>query len=337
MMTIPNPTELGVTPFDPHSAPLEQRVAVGRLARDAHAHANPGDPPLVPEQEAVAMTHHGPDQRVEQFVVWDGDRALGWARMNYDLKQNMHAAHAWIAVHPDARLRGLGTRLWWAVREVAGRESRRVIMSSTSSRSPAGEAFARHLGAEPALPMRESQLDLNALDADLLARWQSRPDGDPYRLHVWRTVPDGYLARVADMFMVMNTAPRGDLDMEDYTITPEMIRAWERMIEEQGEVRFLMATEDVHSGQLDAFTEVFWQPERAALVYQAGTAVRPMARGLGLGKWVKAAMLEHVQAQCPGARFVRTGNAHVNAAMLGINVALGFTEWGRHTEWQLKL
>lgn len=65
-------------------------------------------------------------------------------------------------------------------------------------------------------------------------------------------------------------------------------------------------------------------------------AVRPSARGQGLGKWLKAAMLERIPAEYAGAEYVRTGNAEENAAMLGINVSLGFRPWAQTTEWQLK-
>lgn len=337
MTTIPNPTGLEVTPFEPTTATQEQRLAVGQLLADAFAFVNPDDPPLLPEKEAISLGQLSPDERAAHFVVWDGSRALAWGRIEYDLYQNTHAASVRLYVHPQARRRGLGTRVWAALREVAEREGRRVVMAGTSSRSPAGEAFARHLGAEAALPNRQSQLDLGALDGGLLARWQARPAGDPYHLHVWRIIPDAYLERMADIMMVMNTAPRGDLDVEDWTITPGMIRAWDAMLDEQGEVRVLMAVEDTRSGQLDAYTEVFWQPERGTILYQGATGVRPVARGLGLGKWVKAAMLEHVRAQFPAVRLVRTNNANVNEAMLGINVALGFREWASFTEWQLRL
>ena len=67
------------------------------------------------------------------------------------------------------------------------------------------------------------------------------------------------------------------------------------------------------------------------------SAVFVAARGLGLGKWLKAAMLKHVQAHCPGARWIQTNNADENAAMLGINVKMGFQPWAQFTEWQLKL
>ncbi len=283
------------------------------------------------------LTWVEPDERLEQFVVWQDDQALAWSRVFYELRENTHVAMIRIVVHPKARRVGLGTRLWAAARKVAVRESRTVILGMTSSRSPAGEAFARHVGAEAALPNRQSELDLEALDAGLLTLWKTRPDGDPYQLHVWHTIPDEYLERMAEMMMVMNTAPRGDLDVEDSTVTPQTIRAGEAMDAGAGYQHLRMAVEDVRSGQLDGFTEMFYQPERAVMLYQGATAVRPAARGQGLGKWLKAAMLERARTEFPLARCLRTDNAEVNDAMLGINVALGFKECASNTSWQLKL
>jgi len=328
---------LTVTPFDPVAASPEMRLALGRLLTAAHAVAYPDDPPLVPETEAVGLTHQTPDEGMRQFAVWDGDEALGWARLDFGLKENRHAAHARLVVHPGHRRRGLGRALALTVGEAAREEGRRLVTFGTTSNAPAGEAFARRLEAEPALNMRQSQLVLEDVSAELLDLWTTRPEADAYRLHTWERVPEEFLTRAADLMMVMNTAPRGDLDVEDWTITPEMIRAWEAMITESGEVRFLMAAEDTRSGELAGYTEVFWTPQRASLVYQGATAVRPSARGQGLGKWLKAAMLRRVQTHCPGARFVRTNNANENAAMLGINVALGFAPWASFTEWQLRL
>ncbi|GAA5513481.1 mycothiol acetyltransferase [Deinococcus carri] len=331
---------LTVTPFDPVAATPGARLAVGRLLAECYAYAYPEDPPMLPEREALSLTHVTPDEASRHFVVWDGpegERALGWARLDYGLRENLHAAHARLLVHPDHRRRGLGRALAAALKAAARQEGRRLVTFGTTSKAPAGEAFARTLGAEAALPMRQSRLDLGAVPDTLLDAWTARPDADPYRLHLWERLPDDFLTRAADLMMVMNTAPRGDLDVEDWTITPEMVRAWESMIEEAGERCFFLAAEDTRSGQLAGYTEVLWSPERAALVYQGATAVRPEARGQGLGKWLKAAMLRHVRAHCPGARWVRTNNANENAAMLGINVALGFAPWASFTEWQVRL
>lgn len=330
-------TTVRVSPFDPQTAPESQKLAVGELLAASHAFAYPEDPPVLPHKEAVSLTHVSPGERVEHFVIFEGERAVAWGSLSFDTKQNLHAAHARLIVLPEHRRQGLGRAVSEQLERVARREGRHTITFATSTKAPAGEEYARHLKAAPALPMRVSRLDLQVVPQEVLADWLVRPENDPYHLHVWTRLPDEYLERGADMMMVMNTAPKGDLDIEDWVITPEMIRAWDSMIEEAGEVRYFMAVEDSRNGQLDGYTEVFWDAERAALVYQGATAVRPGARGLGLGKWLKAAMLQHVQQNCPGARWVRTNNANVNAAMLGINVKMGFQPWAQFTEWQLKL
>ncbi|RJF71212.1 MULTISPECIES: GNAT family N-acetyltransferase [Deinococcus] len=330
-------TTVNISPFDPMTAPDSQKLAVGQLLADAYAFAYPDDPPLLPEKEALSLTHLTPGERAEHFVIWDGLMAKAWGSLSFDTTQNLHVAHARLFVHPRCRREGLATALRGELEQVARREGRSTVTFGTSSRAPAGEAFAQQLHAQPALPMKVSRLDIPSVSQELLRAWQVRPANDPYTLHVWTRIPEAHLERMADMMMVMNTAPKGDLDMEDWVITPEMIRAWEGMIAEAGEVRYLMAVEDSRSGQLDGYTEVFWDAERSALVYQGATAVRPAARGLGLGKWLKAAMLRHVQEHCPGARWIRTNNANVNEAMLGINVSMGFEPWAQFTEWQLKL
>ncbi|WP_291432461.1 GNAT family N-acetyltransferase [Deinococcus sp.] len=326
----------GVQPCDVATATPAQRLAIGQLLADSFAAAYPEDPPLIPAQEAQALSQLLPTERHVTFALWDA-AAIGYARLAFDTEQNTHLGHVRLTVHPQRRRAGLGRALWTAVRAAALAHGRTMITFGTDSRTPAAGAFARNLGATPALPMRQSRVTLAELDPDLLTRWQTRPDGDPYRLHVWTTIPDAYLSRMADMMMVMNTAPRGELEQDDWIITPDMIRSWDAMIQEGGETRYLMATEDTRSGRIDGYSEVFWHPDRAALVYQGATAVRPEARGQGLGKWLKAAMLEHAQAHCPGARSMQTHNAHENAPMLGINVALGFTPYSTFTEWQLRL
>jgi mycothiol synthase len=331
-------TDLTVTSFDPLAALPEQRLAIGQLRADVFAFAYPAEPPLSAEQESLELTQTMPSDLTEHVVVWDGGRAAGWGSLNYDTEQNTHLAHARLIVHPQYRRQGLGRALATALEGLARREARRTVMFMTSDRQPGGEPFAQLLGAEAAQATRQSRLELAAVDRELVQDWLHRPANDAYLLHTWDgPIPDAYLERMADMMMVMNTAPRGDLEMEDWRVTPEMIRAWEANTAESGGRHLLMAVEDTRSGELVGYTDVFWRPERAAIVFQGSTAVRPSARGQRLGKWLKAAMLDDVAQHCPDARVIQTNNAEENAAMLGINVALGFKPWVAITDWQLRL
>lgn len=325
------------TAFDPKTETPGRRLAVAEVMCAAFAAAYPDDPPLIAPREAHSLTHQTPGEQSEHVVVWDGPRALAWGTLGYSLTENLHLAHARLLVHPGARRRGLGREVARALEARARALGRSLITFMTAERAPAGAPFARTLGAEATLPMRRSQLVLEGVSPELLRGWTVRPEGEPYVLHLWEELPGAYLGRMADMVMVMNTAPRGDVEMDDWTVTPEMLRSWEAQLAEDGERRLSAVVEDTRSGELVGFSEVYWNPERAPLVFQGGTAVRPSARGHGLGKWLKAAVLLRLPEFAPGARFVRTSNAEENAAMLGINMALGFEPWDSQTEWKLRL
>jgi GNAT superfamily N-acetyltransferase len=94
---------------------------------------------------------------------------------------------------------------------------------------------------------------------------------------------------------------------------------------------------DRATGKFAGYTETVWNPNRPEVLRQDMTGVFPQYRNKGLGRWLKAAMLDKVLKERPQVKYVRTGNADSNAAMLKINTALGFKPYMADTLWQVEL
>ena len=319
---------------DPRTLPLETRLEVARLNAEAYAHANPDEPPLNPEVGAEDLLQLWGDERTLLVLAHDHARLIGQGRLTYDLSQNTDKGSLHLVVRPGERRRGVGGQMAARLAHEALKLGRTLYYAGTSSRNPDGEAFAAALGAKASLPSIISELYLDRLDQAMLQRWMTRPEGDPYCLHRFQVVPEHELGRVAKVYDVMNTAPRGELEFEDWVTTPEHIRSQQTAYAAIGGRTLLYVVEHVPSAEFVAFSQVGWHPTRAALIDQWGTGVRPDHRGQGLGKWAKAAVLQDLPGHNPQGRKIYTGNADVNAAMLGINRALGYAPAFKRTEWQ---
>jgi GNAT superfamily N-acetyltransferase len=70
-------------------------------------------------------------------------------------------------------------------------------------------------------------------------------------------------------------------------------------------------------------------------VRQQFTGVRLAAQGRGIGKWLKAAMLEHLREAHRDTVYVTTENARSNAPMLAINHRLGFRLHRSSVDYQI--
>ena len=139
------------------------------------------------------------------------------------------------------------------------------------------------------------------------------------------------------MIEVMNTAPRGEMEFNDFKVTPDDLRVQVKQCKINGlEFRFLYAKERA-TGRYAGFTQTGFHPNRPSIVNQWGTGVLPEFRGHKLGAWLKAAMIDHLQRERPSVDRIRTGNADSNEAMLRINHALGFKPFISRTEWQFEV
>ena len=319
---------------------VAERVELSNLLS---AEVAPDDPPT-PVELAIASLRATPERHKRwSFRVRDDNGtlvAIGGTTIDPEHDDNPDLLGVGINVHPDHRGSGIAGRLLAELTAVAESEGRVRFISGTNGRVAAGEAFAKSVGAEAKSASHMNRLIVPNVDRNQLEQWDAEGPAraEDYELIAWDgPVPEEYMAKYVDIVLVMNTAPRDDLQINDFTLTPEEVREGERVAEASGTVSWTIVARRVSDGAWAGFHDVYWNAAEPASVYVGSTGVRPEHRGHALGKWLKAHMQLRIMDERPDVKEVRTGNADSNDAMLGINKAMGYEHWISSTTWELSV
>lgn len=286
-----------------------------------------------PYQHLLNRERHVPDWfHVRHWLARDGGRVAGVGQLRwYDGLDNRHRADSRINLVPgDEASHG---PLLETVRDAARSLGRTTLGVEARTNSAEARAIER-AGAKFCIRELHSLCPVGRLERARL----ELPPPDGYELVRWTgRCPDELIDELVRLNNVMNTAPRGEMDLEDMVFTPERQRSWEEAYARRGWVRWTAAAREVATGRLAAYTELTVFPDHPLLIEQDNTAVDPPHRGRGLAKFVKAANLLRVLDERPGAGHVQTWNAESNAAMLAVNVGLGFVPVDGWDEWELAI
>lgn len=295
---------------------------------------HPDDPPHLPENMIALLQHLPPIIDLEIWTVED-QNGIGASIMLQiaHMDTNQHMVQLELIIEPHLRRQGIGTAMLRLAAEHTQSLGRTLIITGSTDRVAAGEPFLEKYGFTRGLENHTNQLVLAELPEGLLTQWTSNTPAD-YTLEIWHgDIPEKDLVAFAELTRVMNSAPKGDLELEDVNITPELIRQNEAM-QKAGNRDALIAVVRHKSGELVGLNELGWTRNRASIVNQGATGVKPEHRNHGLGRWLKAANIKRLLELNPEGKFIRTGNADSNAPMLKINHQMGFKPYVANVEWQ---
>ncbi len=335
------PNGYAIEQIEPSELPKEQLETAARLRQTVDQERIPEDPLTPLEVYVRRMRIKPPSQWSAVFAARDQQgRAAGIGYVGYgtDDTENAHLRWTDVTVSAAHRRRGVGRALFrQVVAAVDGQRDDLTFVGNASDRIPAGEGFARAIGATPGLAMKTNQLVIGEVDRPQVREWAAISPAGYSLERIDGSVPEQLMSAYVQAANGMNDAPRGDIAFGDWKLTEKQVRDREDWFRKAGIEWWLVVAVHLESGDGAGFTEVTYDPQVAHVVYQQGTATTPAHRGHRIGLWMKAAMLERILAERPAARFVRTGNASTNAQMLGINTQLGFRQAWSTTLWQIPL
>jgi GNAT superfamily N-acetyltransferase len=317
-----------------------KRYHVFRRLRNEES--RPDDPMRPDELEERWLKRESPfDFRYTYELAEDGVvKGLVWGSTsrpgNPGYESSKHLFWAGLYVRPDARRQRIGSSLLPVLMQLMDGHGCTVL--GIGAEEASGHAFLQWMGAEARFSGAENRLKLADVDWTMVDRWVAQgPERSP---HTTLEVYDGPLPEAMwedyapQLTILLNTVPLEDLDHGVEVVTPDHMRDFYERLKITDERLNTMITREP-DGVISAITDTTWAPHRPTIVEQRFTGVRPEARGRGLGKWIKAAMLKHLRDLYPEAEWISTANAGSNAPMLAINKKLGFKQYRAGTEYQI--
>jgi GNAT superfamily N-acetyltransferase len=270
------------------------------------------------------------------FVARDARDDVAEGEYQTSTYDNLHLAWLQVEVHPDHRRRGYGSSLFEALVGRARAEGRTSV-GIDGWADDAAKGFAAHHGLDQkAVEVQRRQypreLDWASLDA---LYDEALPHAAAYDLVPSPVpTPEAELEAMSVMVAAINDAPNDDLDIEDESLPPQRIVAYETSQAARGVMLHRVVARHRPTGQLAGQTVVAVDGERPHLAEQDDTSVVRAHRGHRLGLLLKLEMLRWLRQEQSQLESIDTWNAESNRHMIAVNEALDYRVLGRSLDFQ---
>ncbi len=209
-----------------------------------------------------------------------------------------------------------------------------IVVDSTSTLT-AMEAFLLHIGAEKKQEVKEVRLFIKDIDWNMISAW-SHQVTDNFSIEIYHSpLPEDNIDEKIELVNLgINLMPHDNLELVVSTMTQERIRNKEESYHKSNGGAYTIFARHT-SGEAVGYTEIIYGDMFPYNLQQGMTVVKPTFRGNGLGRLMKAQMLEHIRGRHPKLLWIATGNATTNVSMRKINEELGFRLYKTVNLWQM--
>lgn len=242
-------------------------------------------------------------------------------------------------VRKDFRGKGIGTLLAKKSLHTAKEIGLHTISISTFLES--GDRFIQHLGGTQTCKFSGMKLELENVDWNLIDQWLeiSSKNNTGWTIENHTKVNEQFISDVLDLsFAIHNDLI--NINSNDTKILKEVEeKGWRnsgKYSEKYMKHYYCFLVKD-GNGKTIGYTEAGIGHDNNSKLSQYVTGVATDHRGKGIGKYLKALMLDLVREKHPEVTYITTGNNDMNSPMLGINTKLGFVKTDSETGYKLSV
>ena len=265
--------------------------------------------------------------KMVRVCALDGDKMVAYSSLDWSICKPGFG-RMFVNVLPDYRRQGLGSNIFSQVLNNAHDLKLSKIICQTHHQT--GEEFIVNRGGRVVAKESTRSLMMANVDWNLVENWivQARKRNPSLELVFKRQVDDSMIPGLA-MVSLEIERDLAYLNGNQLDISYEFeVEEWKRRQLEAvspNQSRIFLFVHD-GCGEIVGYSNISIQNSDLTFARQGMTALKKDCRGAGIGKLIKAAMLQFIRHNHPEIVKVSTGNNDLNAPIVAINEKLGFSK-----------